>query len=85
MEEFHVEFRHVEPDIVPIDFEGVHLILTGIKAFFYKFLSYGYSEEYVQELLYPYLLDEKMKAADVAKQNAASSQEWESKHKEIIA
>jgi len=35
--------------------------------------------------LYPYLLAEKKKAADVAKQIAASSQEWESKHKEIIA
>ncbi len=73
MEEFHVEFRHVEPDIVPIDFEGVHFILQGPLAWFYKFIATNASEERAQNELWPLLIVERQKAVDAAKQFTASS------------
>lgn len=71
--EYTVTFKQVQPDILPIDFEGVHLILTGPLAWFYGlFMSMKCEEAAVREL-YPWLMEAKRKAVSVAKQNTAPS------------
>ena len=48
MTEFTVTFQHVEPDILPIDFEGEHLLLRGPLAWFYRlFQSMDFSPFFV--------------------------------------
>ncbi len=68
MTEFTVTFQHVEPDILPIDFEGEHLLLRGPLAWFYKlFQSMDCEEKAVREL-YPWLMEakrNKVKAAAI--------------------
>ena len=63
--EYTVTFRKAEPDIMPIDFEGTHLILTGTLAWFYRlFLTMDCEEAAVREL-WPFLMAEKNKAVSV--------------------
>ena len=78
MNEFTVTFQHVEPDVLPIDFQGVHMLIEGPLAWFYRlFQSMDCEEKAVREL-YPWLmaakkkwLERKEKAANAPQQTAA--------------
>ena len=64
--ELTAEIREVENDIiVPIDFEGVHLILTGPIAWFYRLFQTINCEEAARRELYPWLMAEKKKRTDL--------------------
>ena len=64
--ELTAEIREVENDIIiPIDFEGVHLILTGPLAWFYRLFQVMGAEEAARRELYPWLAAEKKKRADL--------------------
>ena len=69
--DYTVTFHQVEPDIMPIDFDGAHLILTGPLAWFYRLFQSMDCEEAAVRELYPWLLEAKRKAVPVAKQNTA--------------
>lgn len=70
--EYTVTFKQAEPEIMPIDFEGTHLILSGTLAWFYRlFLTADCEEAAVRELR-PFLMAEKNKAVSVPQQNTAS-------------
>lgn len=71
--EYKVEFRQVQPDILPIDFEGAHLILTGPLAWFYGLFMSMDCEEKARQELYPWLKEAKRKAVSVPQQNTAPS------------
>lgn len=74
--EWKVEFHQAEPEIMPIDFQGVHLILTGPLAWFYRLFATMESKERAEKELYPWLVSAKLKyekAVSVAKQNTAPS------------
>lgn len=71
--EYTVTFRQVQPDILPIDFEGAHLILTGSLAWFYGLFMSMDCEEKARKELYPWLMEAKRKAASAPQLNAAPS------------
>ena len=73
MTELTAEFVHVEPDIMPIDFEGVHMILEGNLAWFYRLFKTMDCEEAAQRELYPWLMEAKRKSGITTPDNAASS------------
>ena len=82
---YTVTFEHVEPEVYPIDFEGVHLLLTGNLAFFMRGFTWMAGEEYAVRNLEPWLRVEKQKRlaqieanrrmleASAAKRNASLS------------
>ena len=67
------EFRQVAPEIEPIDFEGVHLILEGSLAFFYRLFRTMDCEEAARRELYPWLCEAKRKSGITTPDNAAST------------
>ena len=73
MSEYTVTFKQAKPEILPIDFEGTHLILPYPLSWFYSlFMNMDCEERAVREL-YPWLKEAKRKAVSVAKQNTAPS------------
>ena len=71
--EYTVTFRKADPDIVPIDFDGTHLILTGNLAWFYRLFQTMDCEEAAVRELRPWLLEAKRKAVSVRQQNTAQT------------
>lgn len=65
------EFRQVAPEIEPIDFEGVHLILEGPLAWFYRLFRTMDCEEAARRELYPWLKEAKKKSGISTPENAA--------------
>ena len=65
------EFHQVAPEIEPIDFEGVHLILEGPLAWFYRFFRLMDCEEAARRELYPWLMEAKRKSGITTPDNAA--------------
>lgn len=72
-QEYNLIPNPVEPDIRPIDFQGVHMILDGTLAFLYSLFANFYSEERAQQELYPVLLAEKNRVVACWDQTAAES------------
>ena len=65
------EFVHVEADILPIDFEGKHLLIDGTLAFLYNLHRTYTSEQRAQEVLYPWLIRAKRKSDATTPDNVA--------------
>ena len=58
---YTVTFEHVEPEVYPLEFEGVHLLLTGNLAFFMRGFTWMVNEEYAVRNLEPWIRVEKNK------------------------
>lgn len=74
--EMSVQWQKAEPDILPIDFQGTHLILTGTLAWFYRLFQTMNCEEAAVRELYPWLMEAKRnkeKAVSAPQQNTAPS------------
>ena len=54
-----VEFRKAPMGLVPIDYDGVHLVLEGTLAFFYNFFRINADEDTARRELAPWLMDAK--------------------------
>ncbi len=53
--ELHAVLNAVPPEYLPIDFEGVHMIIDGPLAGFYRLHRFNKTEAEVQDLLRPWL------------------------------
>lgn len=73
MSHYKVTFRHVEPDIEPVDFEGVHMILRGPLAWFWKLFKTMECEEAATRELWPWLMAEKKRTLEHQAQLAKKS------------
>lgn len=62
--QYKVTFQHVEPDIEPVDFEGVHLILRGPLAWFWRLFKTMECEEAATRELWPWLVTEKKRTLE---------------------
>jgi len=69
--EYNVKIQLTDPDIEPVTIDGVHFILRGKLAWFYRLFRTMDCEEKAIRELWPYLMAEKQKAVSVAKQNTA--------------
>ena len=52
----HAVINEVQPEFLPIDFEGVHMIIDGTLAGFYRLHRFNKTEAEVQDLLRPWLI-----------------------------
>ena len=68
-------FQQATPDIEPIDFEGVHLILEDNLAWFYRFFRTNDCEEAARRELYPWLKEAKRKSGVLTPENTAHTPE----------
>lgn len=75
--QYKVTFQHVEPDIEPVDFEGVHMILRGPLAWFYRLFKTMECEEAAVRELWPWLVTEKKRTlerqAQLVKKNGVTT------------
>ena len=53
--ELHAVINEVPAEYLPIDFEGVHMIIDGPLAGFYRFFRFNKTEAEIQDLLRPWL------------------------------
>ena len=67
------ELVHVDADILPIDFEGKHLLIDGTLAFLYNLHRTYTSEQRAQEVLYPWLIRAKKKSDISTPENVAQT------------
>ena len=73
MENLTATFNPVEPDLMPIDFQGVHMVLEGPLAWFYWFFKRnGVPIQKIETELYPWLMAAKKKWLARGKEKAAT-------------